>query len=252
MNLLRFLLLLLLLPNAAGAEPPPLPNPPVGHVLDRSGWLSGPDTNELETELSRLRKEHLIDVIVVAWDRSLPVDHDLDAFARRLGQSWAREDLWAVVLQMPDTVNRPAIAYEGAAIDSLRKEPVEAAIETAVDRGMKEWTEPARLSGVALNLAEELVYLRLRRQHEQNTIKKAQTKALAIAKQRKENLMIRVTGGIMATILLIGTVLAARLIIRRRRPAQLTFPETRWRRRLAAPWCGGSDLVTTFTPPDPR
>lgn len=251
MNLLR-IVLLVLWPLSLGAEEPTLPNPPVGHVLDRSEWLSRPQTEQLDTELARLRREHKVDVIVVVWDRSLPVDDDLDAFARHLGEQWAREDLWALILQMPESVNRPAVAYDGNVIAALRPEPVANAIRQAVNRGMKDWSEPARLRSVGLEVAEELVYLRLRRQFEQNTIKEARAEEIAAEKRKKETLMIRITVAVMAAILVLGTIIAIRVFMGRRGPARMTFPATRWRRRLQAPWCGGSDLVTTFTPPEPK
>jgi hypothetical protein len=249
MNLLPLALILFLSPLAAGANDSPRPNPPTGHVLDHRGWLPKPHVQQLETELSRLRTEHHVDVLVIVWNRTPPPDNDLEALARHLGQTWARENLWAVVLQVPDNVKHPVVAYEGAVIDTLRRDAVDQAIRAAVDRGVKEWTEPDRLASVALGLGEELVYLRLRRQHEQDSITAAETKAAAVAKQQKDGRTMRTALGVTAALLLIGGILTARILIRRRGPARLTFPDTRWRRRLGAPWCGGGDLVTTFTPP---
>lgn len=249
MNLL-LLLLVLLLPRPVGAEEAAPPAPPAGQVLDPSGWLAENDTRLLESELARLRNEYHVDVCVVVWDGPLPGDQDPESFARQLGQSWAREDLGAVVLQHTASAGPPAVACEVAAIDSLGTELVATALAAAIERGMKEWTERTRTTGVALNLAEELVYLRLHHQHDQKTIGQAGKTATLHARQPQTSLAVRIALGVLSALLLAGTFIAVRMR-RHRGPAELVFPDTRWRRRLGAEWCGGSDLVTTFTPPEP-
>lgn len=249
MNLLRLHLLLALLPVTAAVAD--LPDPPAGHVLDRADWMPRQETKQLETELSRLRREHRLDVIVVVWDRDLPAGQDAEHLARQLGQGWAREEFWAIVLQMPESAGRPVVAYDGPVITRPGPELVDESLRNATNRGMKEWSDPARLRSVALEVAEELVYLRLRRQFEQDGITKAEAEASAATRRTTETLLMRITIAAMTGILIFGTIIAIRLCIRRRGPAELTFPPTRWRRRLNAPWCGGSDLVATFNPPDP-
>jgi hypothetical protein len=251
MKLFR-LLPLLLLPVTGAAEDVTLPDPPEGQVLDQSGWLSEQDASRLESELSRLRVDHHVDVMVVIWDGPLPSDSDRDAFARRLGQTWANEKLWAVVLQVPGAIDRPGIAHKAAAIDSLHQEESAKTIQTAVARGMKEWSDQSRVRGVALNLAEELVYLQLHHQREPDAVQPAKDEAPALAQGRQIPRTIRIALGVAAAVLITALLLAIRMFGRRRGPEQLDFPETRWRRRLGAPWCGGSDLVTTFHPPAPR
>ena len=250
MKLLR-LLLLLLIPGSATADEAQLPSPPAGHVFDLSNGIQRQDRTQLETELARLRDEHHLDVIVVNWDRALPPGHDLDGFAQHLGERWAREELWTIVLQGPDQDTSPAVAFEGRAIDALPETAVQS-IRNAINRGMKDWTQSARLRSVALETAEELVYLRQSRKLGQLPAKDGVAPSPeTVQAKSKGTLLIRITIGAMIGMLIFGVIIAVRLCIRSRRPAEMSFPPTRWRRRLNAPWCGGSDLVTTFTPPDP-
>lgn len=243
------LVLMLLLPRTVGAEDPTMPDPPAGQVLDQSGWLPDNTSGPLESELGRLRRDHQVDVQVVIWDQPLPGDHDPHSFARHLGSTWARENLWAVVLQEPGSDTPPAVAYQGPSLEQLGPETVIPAIQAAIDRGLKDWSDRERTSAVALNLAEELVHLRLRQQH---TEAPSQLPVAAPAGRQQENARaIRISLGVVAAILLIGVFITFRLV-RRRGPAKLLFPDTRWRLRLGASWCGGTDLVTTFTPTEPQ
>ncbi|NNC90528.1 MAG: hypothetical protein HKN82_18895, partial [Akkermansiaceae bacterium] len=99
----------------AQARTTDLPPPPDGHVFDAANSLGDRRRDDLEAELARIRNAHRIDIHAVAWDRELPQDGDLAALAARLGDAWAREDRWVVVLQAPGNDGAIVGAHRGFA-----------------------------------------------------------------------------------------------------------------------------------------
>lgn len=250
MMILRILLALLILPLGVGAADFELPDAPAGQILDGGDWLGNDEKLQLESELTRLRETHQVDVFVVIWSEAIENEIDLQDLAGRLGETWNRGELWAVVLQQPESLAHPIVAWGGLLLESAGKADVEEALDHAVSRGLKEWSERNRVSGVALNLGEELVFHRHRSLAAREKQSQQQAAADAVARQLARTKIIRIS--LIGLAILIAAALAvfAWILLRARRPPTHQFPQTRWRRRLGASWSGGSKLITSFTPPD--
>lgn len=250
MIVLRILLVLLVLPLSAAGDEFQLPNPPAGQVLDQSHWLSRDAKMNLESELARLRQSHEVDVLVVIWKHAVPSEMDPEQLARQLGKTWSREDLWALVLHLPDVISTPFVAWGGQVLENIAEIPSAPALDAAITRGLKEWTEQERVSSVSLNLGEELVFLQHRRTSEdqarQQQLATAQTEAKQGGRARFIRIALIILGIFTAAAIATAAVVWHRL---RSRPSTFHFPQTRWQRRLGASWSGGSKLITSFTPP---
>jgi uncharacterized membrane protein YgcG len=250
MIVLRMLLVLLVLPLSAAGDEFQLPNPPAGQVLDQPKWLSRESKVNLENELARLRQSHEVDVLVVIWKHAVPTGMDPEQLARQLGKTWSREDLWALVLHLPETINTPFVAWGGQVLENIAGIPSAPAIDAAVARGLKEWTEQERVASVSLNLGEELVFLQHRRAGEDKVRQQQIATTQTEATQEGRTLFIRIALIILG--IFTAAAIAAAAVVWRRirsRPATFHFPQTRWQRRLGASWSGGSKLITSFTPP---
>ena len=243
----RILLALILFPLASPGEEPVLPVPPSGQVLDQNEWLDLDQRNQLESELTRFRQSHDVDVLVVIWNQALDPGTDLKQLARRLGKTWSRENLWALVLHHPDSEAPPIAAWGGNLLEDLGKPSPEGAFHDALARGLKEWTDQDRVSGIALNLGEEMVFLQLQQRTALKAHKQQQATALAAAKQNGRAKTIRYSLITLASLITVALGTAG-WIRYRSRPTSFQFPKTRWRRRLGASWSGGSNLVSSFTP----
>ena len=103
------LLLATLLPPLASGQNAAFPSPPPGQVLDSGNWLPDARRRHLESELGRIRLTHQVDVLVVVWEQGLRPGSSLEDLASRLGETWAREDLWAVVLHVPHSLAPPTL-----------------------------------------------------------------------------------------------------------------------------------------------
>ena len=67
-----------------------------------------------------------------------------------------------------------------------------------------------------------------------------------VEKERHQSMIFRAFITTMLTLLAVGVVAVIHLI--KRRPSDLRFPETQWRRRLGATWSGGSRIVVSLPP----
>ena len=222
------------------------PNPPSGQVLDAGSWLGDERRERLENELGRYRSSYAIDVMVVLWDRGLPPETGLEELAGRLGETWAREDLWIVVLHVPDSLHRPALVCGGEVTKRLAGETVKEAMLAATLRGMKERTTRAQVEALGLEAGEEFIFLKARAELDRKLGVAAHDQQLRDREARHQAMIFRAA---MATVLALTAVATvAVLYFIRRRPTDFTFPETRWRRRLGAKWSGGGHIVVSLPP----
>lgn len=243
--LVRILLLLLLLsPAALRGQATEFPKPPDGQILDTGGWLGENRRANLEAELGRYRKEYEIDVMVILWDHGLPPETSLEELADRLGETWAREDLWLVVVHIPDSLRYPAVVAGGPATGSVREEALSGALLRAIDRGMKERTTRAQVEALALEAGEEFVFLRNRSALEQKLQVAAQHQQARTREASHETMILR---ALVVTLLALAAVGALAVVyLLKRHPNHLEFPNTRWRSRLGAKWSGGGHIVVSL------
>ncbi len=220
-------------------------------MLDQDQWLDREQRSQLESELTRLRQTHAVDVLVIIWSQAFDSETDPEQLARRLGATWSREDLWALVLHRPDATTHPLAVWGGPLLEDSADSSLDKPLRDALARGLKEWTGRDRVSGVALNLGEELVFLQSRRRAELAARQQQQTSARAEAGHPGWTGIIRYALIAVAVLIAIALV-ATGWILYRSRPTSLRFPKTRWRRRLGANWSGGSNLITSFTPPEKK
>jgi len=246
MNLRLLFFLCLFLPGVVTGQAIDFPHPPSGQVFDTGGWLGEERRSRLEEELGHYRTSHALDVLVVLWDRGLPPEATLEDLARRVGETWARHDLWAVVLHVPDSLSRPVVVFGGRASTDYEDEDAGLALHNAVSRGMKERSTRAQLESLGLELGEEFVFLKNRAAHERTQVLAIHDQQHLVKQERPQPMIFRAFITTMLTLLAIGVVAVIHLV--KRRPSDLRFPETQWRRRLGATWSGGSRIVVSLPP----
>lgn len=246
MNLRFLTFLCLLLPGVVAGQAIDFPQPPDGQVLDVGGWLGEERKSRLEEELGRYRTSHDLDVLVVLWDRGLPPGATLEALAKRVGETWARHDLWTVVLHVPSSLMRPVVVFGGRASTAYEDEATGLALHNAVSRGMKERTTRAQVEALALELGEEFIFLKNHAAGERKQIMALNTQQHLPGEERPQSMMFRAF--IAAAFALFAVGMIAVICLFRRRPSDLHFPETHWRRRLGAAWSGGGRTVVSLPP----
>jgi len=244
--LLLLILCLLVLAPTVRAQETLLPNPPLGQVLDRKEWLGENRAVALEERLRRYRSDIGIDVLVVVWDRELPENQTLEELTRKLGKTWAREELWAVVLTAPNSLQRPEICYGGIVADQIDAKSLDHAVAQAIVRGLKDWTEQARIEAVALEIGEEFAYLMQRRTQELAFVRERVADITAVHQKTQKKQTFKYIFSALSLVLALSAALYFWLKLRRRGPYE--FPETRWRKRLGGSWSGGSTIAATLPP----
>ncbi len=246
MNRILPLMLGLLLPTLVTGQSIDFPPAPTGHVLDAGEWLGPGRKARLEQELGRYRGNHDLNVLVVLWNRGLPPGTTLEGLAARLGQTWNHHGLWAVILHIPDSLQRPVVVAGNRASQSRDDEAIALAISTSVSRGMKERSTRARIEALALEVGEELAFLKNRAAHHRGQVISNDARPDPI----EGGLRLPMLSGALVTsalaLLLIGVIAVVYLF--RRRTTGLFFPETHWRDRLGAPWSGGPRIIVSVPP----
>lgn len=247
MMLIRSIVFLCLLcPTLARGQAIEFPNPPLGQVLDAGSWLGDARRIHLENELGRYRKAYQIDVMVVLWDRGLPPETGVEELAERLGETWTRENIWVVVLHIPDSLHRPAIVAGGVGTKRFMGGLTELALQSAALRGMKERTTRAQIEALGLEAGGEFVFLKNRSEFERKEYVAHHDQQLRDQEDRHQSMIFRAVISTLLALMAVGVVAALYLL--KGRPTDLEFPQTRWRRRLGAKWSGGGQIVVSLPP----
>ncbi|MDA0768275.1 MAG: hypothetical protein O3A92_15810 [Verrucomicrobia bacterium] len=230
----------------ATETPQALPAAPTGHVLDRMDWLSEERRLTLEAELSRIHKEHDVNLFVVVWDRRLPDDQRPEDLAALIGHTWSPGEVWGTVLLTPGAINRPIAVTGGKQLTPEEDAHLAAAAAYSVDFGRKAWTDQDRLQQTALVLSEELVFARQTMTDNTTAITGSAAPLLPPASFLSPPLLAAAGGLVLLAVTLLWFTL------RRRKqptpepapePATRTFPAPAVQTRLGAPWSGGSSLL---------
>jgi len=246
MSKLALIICTLLLPGAAKSQGVEFPSSPDGQVFDPTGWLGADRIVRLENELSRYRKNHGIEVFVVLWNRSLPSRTTLEDLALRVGETWAQQALWAVVLHLPESLHRPVVVSKNTSGKFAGEQSIEDAMQSAVARGMKEPHNRARVESLALETAEELTFYKNWALLEQMPPTVGDAKALLKGTQPQRPLHLQAMALTIPTLFLI--IILCRFV---RRSTSLSFPARTWHRRLDASWGGGNQITVSIPPRAP-
>lgn len=221
-----------------------LPPPPEGQVLDPAAWLDPDFTEGLEAELGRIREAHAIDSMTVVWSRPLPAETTLEELARRLGETWGREELWSITLYAPDSNEQPAVAIGGPAAAGLSEQALAQALTAVAIRAGKEPAPQELVTTTTLEIAEELMFLaHPAPQQPASTVPPIAGTAAPAGSFDLRLLVLAAVGG-LGVLGGVGVITFA--LLRRRPAASNLFPETRWRRRLGGEWSGGSCATATI------
>ena len=102
------------------------------------------------------------------------------------------------------------------------------------------------MESLGLELGEEFVFLKNRAAHERTQVLAIHDQQHLVKQERPQPMIFRAFITTMLTLLAIGVVAVIHLV--KRRPSDLRFPETQWRRRLGATWSGGSRIVVSLPP----
>lgn len=245
--MMRSLLLLLLILAGASfvpAQSVEFPLPPDGQVLDRGHWLGKERISKLESELGRFRELYDIDVRVVLWDRAVPSDTELPDLAKRLGETWVRSELWVIVLHVPESNRRPIAVWGGPASQNIMEGVPDRALHSATLRAFKERTVRSTIEALGLEAGQEFVFLKHRQELEQQVYIANRARQERAREGRDQALIFR--AGLATMLALLAVAAVGVLYYVKRRPSNLRFPETRWRKRFGGEWSGGGNIVVSI------
>jgi hypothetical protein len=129
-------------------------------------------------------------------------------------------------------------------LETVNREAAANVRSRAFLRGMKERTTNSQVECLGLEIGEEFVFLKHHRDLERKGFVLGQAQQLLEQEQRHRRMIFRAVIATLFSLVAVGAV--AILYLFKRRPANLEFPETRWRKRLGAEWCGGGHIVVSL------
>ncbi|BCU78449.1 hypothetical protein llg_31640 [Luteolibacter sp. LG18] len=218
---------------------------PENSIYDPEATLSPELAKRLSAELSTIRNRDHADVMLVLLPGigELPPEH----VARRFGEAWGADLLYAVVLDVAGRNDGPWIYVGGDITHSDRKEVIPRMTKDALRLARQEPDRESCLRSAANQTSDILRYLLGKVKSQAQTYQTERVRIrLEVEQQaeRKRIILIAVAAGLLpaaGVLFLIGSFFWRRHSRR--------FPDVIWTRRLGAPHAGGNNATADLGRP---
>ncbi len=221
---------------------------PGGQVYDPDGWLTVMERRELDMELGAMRERDGVDLKVAILTKKPDIPGP--PFAERLAAAWGQTEVHGLVLHVAGS-DGPWLAVGGELPKMAGRQVVDDLLREASRRVAGERDEHRRVGRAVQELSDFLRFLGNRGLYHEERSKTQRLEGELRRTRRELAWKLGLLGGVFATGLLVAVGMAVWRQWRRHR-SPLWFPETVWRKRFGAPFCGGGDAVVRFGDPRAR
>lgn len=219
-----------------------LKNPPLNRIYDPGRFLDEDFTTDIAYRISYERDHRQFEVFVILFEEEPPQGAGI--LAKQAGESWSEGEYWCVVYQVGKD-SEPDCLVGGDLMAQLPAEELERTVRGARNTALLVSTPQRRLEEIVNNLSDEFGFLqvRLKEAHEKSVEKWENEQAEKI--KRKEAL--RALAAVLIVVFL-GLAFLAFVLWKKhlRKLKPMMFPHTSPRRRLAAPFSGGGDVLVKY------
>lgn len=219
-----------------------LKNPPQGGVYDPSGFLDQNFVRDIEYSISYERQHRQFEVFVIIFEEE--PSQGAGILAKQAGESWSEGKYWTVIFQVgPDA--EPDCVVGGDLMARLPEKVVDRTMRGARGTALLVSTPQNRLREMVRNLADSFGFLYIRANEAHEEAVKIQDRNYAFQQKRKGDLKAL---GVVLLVSFIGLLALMVFLWKKyfRKLKPIEFPHTSPRRRLAAPFSGGGDVLVKY------
>lgn len=219
-----------------------LKNPPANGIHDPGRFLDESFTTDIAYRIGYEKEHRQFEIFVILFEEE--PSQGAGILAKQAGESWSTGEYWTVIYQVGKDAE-PDCLVGGVLMNQLSPEALERTVRGARNTALLVSTPQRRLEEMVSNLSDEFgfVYIQLKEAHEKSVAEYDRQQAEKI--DRKETLTA--LGAVLAVIFLalgFAGFLLWKKYLRKLKP--MTFPVTSPRRRLAAPFGGGGDVLVKY------
>lgn len=233
--------LVLLVGNTLFAAPD-LKNAPADSIYDPGQMLDSDFRIDISNRIDYERTHRQFEVFILLFEEE--PSQGARILAKQAGESWAQGEYWSVIYQVGKDAE-PNCLVGGDHMAQLNSELVERRLRGSLNTALLVSTPQNRLEELVTNLTDSFGFLRIQAEEKYKEAVEDYDKKRVASKKRKEKFRAL---GVIAAVVLLGLAFVGykfwRKHLRKRKP--MLFPPTSPRRRLAAPYSGGGDVLVSY------
>ena len=219
-----------------------LTNPPTDGVYDPGDVLNERFRQDVASEISNEKKQRQFEMFLIIFEEE--PSQGARILAKQAGESWSQGEWWGVIYQV-GAEGEPDCLVGGKLVSQLPPEIVDQRVRAARNTALLVATPQRRLEEMVTNLADGFGFLYIKaKQDYQDAVKDFDQKHEAHRKKKETRTALLSVAGVIFLALVALAFLFWQKHLRKIKPME--FPHTSPRRRLAAPFSGGGDVLVNY------
>lgn len=216
--------------------------PPPGGVYDPGQVLDRSFVRDIEYNISYERKHRQFEVFVILFQEE--PSQGAEVLARQAGESWSDGRYWSVIYQV-GLEGEPDCLVGGDLMARLPEDVVDRTKRGARGTALLVTTPQNRLKAMVSQLADGFGFLYIRADEAHAEAVRIRDQKYSQQQKKKE---ARKALAVVFFIFLIGLITLFSFLWKKylRKLKPIEFPHTSPRRRLAAPFSGGGDVLVKY------
>ena len=219
-----------------------LKNPPSDNIYDPAGLLDDNFYSAIKRRIVHEKRNRQFEIFLILYDEE-PTQGDA-VLARQAGESWAEGEYWTVIYQVRADGEIGCVAG-GAKMNQLSENVIARNIRGALGASSLVETHQGQIEALVTNLADGFSYVYVIANENFNKAVEGAKQDHARREQRKKKIKLVLAA---LTVLIFGLVGVGYALWRKyfRKMKPVMLPLTTPRKRLAAPYSGGGDVLLKY------
>ena len=219
-----------------------LASPPPENIFDPNTLLEESFRQDIANKISFEKKQRQFEIFLIIFGEEPSQGSRI--LAKQAGESWSQGEWWAVVYQV-GAEGEPDCLVGGKMMKQLPPAVVEQRVKAARDTALLVKTPQRRLEELVNNLADGFGFLYVQAKQNYEAVVKDFDKRHEANRKKKETrrALLSVAGVIFLALVALAVAFWHKHF---RKIKPMEFPNTSPRRRLAAPFSGGGDVLVNY------
>lgn len=219
-----------------------LKSPPAGGISDPGNFLDEDFARDIRERISYEARHRQFEIFLILFEEE--PSQGARILAKQAGESWSRGEYWSVIFQV-GLESEPDCLVGGKLIKQLPPDEVERTVRGARNTALLVSTPQNRLEEMVSNLADGFGFLYIRaKQNYEEAVEEFDKQDEKKRKKKEKRTVFRILAGVfLAGLAALGYKIWKKHL---RKIKPMEFPNTSPRRRLAAPFSGGGDVLVKY------
>ncbi|MGJ8725905.1 MAG: hypothetical protein ACSHYB_15225 [Roseibacillus sp.] len=219
-----------------------LKTPPPNGIYDPSNFLGEDFIQDVAYQISYEEQHRQFEIFLIIFEEE--PSQGASILAKQAGESWSKGEWWAVIYQV-GAEGEPDCLAGGKLVKQLPADTIDRTVKAARNTALLVRAPKRRLEEMVTNLADGFGFLYVKAKQNYETAVEEFDKRQEAKRKKKETRMVYLSLALVFLLALAAVGFSFwKKHLRKMKPME--FPQTSPRRRLAAPFSGGGDVLVNY------